>query len=88
MYQMTPKKKQLSDEKSTILLDKEVIGLLQDAREYPRQTYNELIKKIVELFISAKRNIVEEREKESEKENYSIKEFMEKSLSNGNGSQL
>jgi hypothetical protein len=85
---MTPKKKQLSDEKSTILLDKEVIGLLQDAREYPRQTYNELIKKIVELFISAKRNIVEEREKESEKENYSIKEFMEKSLSNGNGSQL
>ena len=39
---------------STILLDKKVIELLKRAREYPRQTYNELLEKIVSLFITLK----------------------------------
>ena len=80
---MSNKKK--SEEKSTILLDKEVISLLQSAKEYPRQTYNELIKKMVILFSAAKDNIVEEKEKEEKKENSEIKEYMEKNLSK-NGS--
>ena len=32
-------------EQSTILLDKEIIKMLKQAREHPRQTYNELIEK-------------------------------------------
>jgi len=38
-------------ENSTILLDKEVIALLKDAKEHPRQTYNELLKKMAQVFI-------------------------------------
>ncbi|MBI2451534.1 hypothetical protein HYV50_00480 [Candidatus Pacearchaeota archaeon] len=39
---------------STILLDKKVILLLKKAREHPRQTYNELLEKIVRIFIKLK----------------------------------
>jgi len=39
---------------STILLQKEVIEKLKQAKEYPRQTYNELLNKMALLFISLK----------------------------------
>ena len=40
---------------STIQLDKEVISDLKKAKEYPRQTYNELIKHMSNLFIKLKK---------------------------------
>lgn len=41
-------------EQSTILLDKRVIGLLKMAKEHPRQTYNELLEKMVKNFLKTK----------------------------------
>lgn len=41
-------------EQSTILIDKELIEKLKFAREYPRQTYNELLKKVIDIFINLK----------------------------------
>ena len=35
---------------STIMIDKETIDLLKKAKEYPRQTYNELLKKLISTF--------------------------------------
>ena len=43
----------MADE-STIMLDKKVIEKLKDAKEYPRQTYNELLEKIAKIFVSVK----------------------------------
>ena len=40
---------------STILLDKEIIEMLKKARDYPRQTYNELIKKMLSIFLKIKK---------------------------------
>lgn len=46
---------------STIQLDKEAIEDLKKAKEYPRQTYAELIKKMTKLFAeSQKRNQYDE----------------------------
>lgn len=42
-------------EVTTIQLDKKVIGKLKKAKEYPRQTYNELLDKIVSVFITVKK---------------------------------
>lgn len=42
-------------EESTILLDKRVIENLKEAKEYPRQTYNELIQIMIRLFIEVKK---------------------------------
>ena len=42
-------------EQSTILLDKKVIEMLKKAREHPRQTYNEVIEKMVSVFIKSKK---------------------------------
>ena len=42
-------------ENSTILLDKNVIGKLKKAKEYPRQTYNELLDKMATVFLAAKK---------------------------------
>lgn len=39
------------EEKTTILLDKKLIEMLKKAREHPRQTYNELISKMVNIFM-------------------------------------
>ena len=39
---------------STILINKEVIGLLKQAKEDPRQTYNELLEKMAKIFIKLK----------------------------------
>jgi hypothetical protein len=41
-------------EESTILLRKEVIELLKKAKENPRQSYNDLLEKIVKLFLTLK----------------------------------
>ena len=40
---------------STIQLEKEVIEELKKAREYPRQTYNELIVKMARLFVTTRK---------------------------------
>ena len=39
---------------TTIQLDKSLVNSLKKAREYPRQTYNELIKHMVKVFESVK----------------------------------
>lgn len=41
-------------EQSTILLRKDIIEILKRAREHPRQTYNELIEKMVKIFLKIK----------------------------------
>ena len=40
---------------STILLDKDTINLIKKAKEHPRQTYNELIRKMIKLFLELKK---------------------------------
>lgn len=39
---------------STILLDKKVIEMLKQAKDNPRQTYNELLEKMAKLMIQLK----------------------------------
>ena len=39
---------------TTIQLDKKLVETLKEAREYPRQTYNELISKMIEVYKGAK----------------------------------
>ena len=39
-------------QQSTILLDKRLIEMLQKAREHPRQTYNELIGKMLKVVLA------------------------------------
>ena len=40
---------------TTIQLDKSLVNSLKEVREYDRQTYNELIKKMVEVFKNTKK---------------------------------
>lgn len=40
---------------STILLKKDLIEQLKSAREYPRQTYNELFQKMLLAFLSMRK---------------------------------
>ena len=42
-------------DQSTILLEKKIIEMLKNAREHPRQTYNELIKKMISIFEEVKK---------------------------------
>ena len=42
-------------EESTILLKKDVIELLKKAKDHPRETYNELLRKMAESFIELKK---------------------------------
>ncbi|MEK6859065.1 MAG: hypothetical protein AABX53_04110 [Nanoarchaeota archaeon] len=37
---------------STVLLDKRIIELLKKAKEYPRQTYNEVLKKVLTTYLA------------------------------------
>ncbi len=37
---------------STILINKEIITKLKQAREHPRQTYNELLEKMLSIFVN------------------------------------
>ncbi|PIN80327.1 hypothetical protein COV16_01100 [Candidatus Woesearchaeota archaeon CG10_big_fil_rev_8_21_14_0_10_34_8] len=39
---------------TTIQLNKSVVRELQESREYPKQTYNELLKKMVHVFKTVK----------------------------------
>ena len=41
-------------EESTILLNKKTIETIKEAKEYPRQTYNELLLKMALFFIKLK----------------------------------
>ena len=43
-------------EQSTILLDKETIKLLQRNREYPRQSYRELLRHMIRIFEEVRKN--------------------------------
>jgi len=40
------------NEKTIILLDKKVVDLLKESKEYERQTYNELVEKMAKLFLT------------------------------------
>ncbi len=40
---------------STILLRKEIIEKLKDIKDYPRQTYNEILEKMIVLYLSMKK---------------------------------
>ena len=40
---------------TTIILEKEIVNLLKEAKEHPRETYNELLKKMLKMFIEAKK---------------------------------
>ncbi len=40
---------------TTIKLDKSVVKSLKQIREHPRQTYNELISRMIELFKNVKK---------------------------------
>jgi len=44
------------EDNSTILLDKKLIFELKKVKEYPRQTYNELLSKMIKAFIQIKQN--------------------------------
>jgi len=43
------------EEQSTIMIDKQVIEKLKEAKEHSRQTYNELLIKMTKLFIAIKK---------------------------------
>jgi len=40
---------------TTIQLDKKLVKELQEVRDYPRQTYNELIEKMLKLYKNTKK---------------------------------
>ena len=40
---------------TTIILEKEIVNLLKEAKEHPRETYNELLKKMLKMFLEAKK---------------------------------
>lgn len=41
---------------TTIQLDKSLVKLLKGVKEYPRQTYNELIRRMLHIFKNIKNN--------------------------------
>ena len=41
-------------DQSTILLDRKIIEMLKKTREHPRQTYNELLEKMITVFTKLK----------------------------------
>jgi len=40
---------------TTVQLDKSLVNNLKEIKEYPRQTYNELISRMIEIFKSIKK---------------------------------
>ena len=42
-------------ERTTIQLDKSVLKALKEIREHPRQTYEELIQKMINVFVTLKK---------------------------------
>ncbi|MEK6973785.1 MAG: hypothetical protein AABW41_00890 [Nanoarchaeota archaeon] len=45
----------MTDDPTTIQINKKVLEKLKNAKEHPRQTYNELLDKAISVFISAKK---------------------------------
>ena len=43
------------DDKTTIQLNKSVINSLKEIKEHSRQTYEELVKKMIEIFVALKK---------------------------------
>ena len=43
------------DDKTTIQLNKSVINSLKEIKEHSRQTYEELVKKMIEIFVVLKK---------------------------------
>ena len=41
---------------TTIQINKSMLNSLKELREYPRQTYNDLINRMIELFKNTKKN--------------------------------
>jgi len=41
---------------TTVQLDKSLVNALKEIREYPRQTYNELILRMIEVFRNIKKS--------------------------------
>lgn len=39
---------------STILIKKEIIEKLKNVKDYPRETYNEVLEKMITLYLSTK----------------------------------
>lgn len=42
-------------QESTILIDKRIIELIKEAKDYPKQTYNELLEKMAKTFLILKK---------------------------------
>ena len=42
-------------EATTIQVDKSIVNSLKELREYPRQTYNELLKSMIQVFKAVKK---------------------------------
>lgn len=42
-------------EVTTVQLDRKVLEKLKDAKEYPRQTYNDLLDRLISVFMSVKK---------------------------------
>ncbi len=40
---------------STILIKKELIEKLKSAKDYPRETYNDVLEKMIKLYLSTKK---------------------------------
>jgi len=40
---------------TTVQLDKSIVNSLKEIREYPRQTYNELIKQMIQVYKTIKK---------------------------------
>ncbi len=40
---------------TTILLNKDTVKLLKETKEYPRETYNDLLKKMIKVFLETKK---------------------------------
>ena len=40
---------------TTIQIDKEIVERLKEAKEYPRQTYTELLDKMTKIFLALKK---------------------------------
>lgn len=43
-------------EMTTIQLERAVVEELKEAKEHPRQTYNELVERMIQVFQAAKKN--------------------------------
>ena len=42
---------------TTIQLDKDIVKKLKDAKEYPEQTYNTLLERMIEVFEKTKKRV-------------------------------